>query len=270
METMPSTRTPGALCASVLLAVIVFVSSSGTGAAQQVQPRDTVRAVQATRAQLTSRAAALQSQLQSSSDSRDRAAKEAELSAVNRRLTDGDFQPGDRIALIIRSDSAVNDTVVVRKGQVIQLKNLPDISLHGVLHSELNAYLTKEFGKYYRNPEVLSTSLMQIAVLGEVAKPGFYSVPTDVTLSDAVMAAGGPTQASNLNNTEIRRNDKKVFDKKAVQQAFADGATIDQMNLHAGDAIVVGEKSKSDWIRVAQIGALTATVAVSVYSLVHK
>jgi hypothetical protein len=42
------------------------------------------------------------------------------------------------------------------------------------------------------------------------------------------------------------------------------------MNLHAGDAIVVGEKSKSDWIRVAQIGALTATVAVSVYSLVHK
>ncbi|MGH7624268.1 MAG: polysaccharide biosynthesis/export family protein [Gemmatimonadaceae bacterium] len=266
---MTSPRTSGALCASLLLAAVLFVSVSGAAAAQQVQPRDTVRAVQATRAQLTARAAALQSELQSSSDGKVRAAKEAELSALNQRLANGDFQAGDRIALIIRSDSAVNDTVVVRKGQVIQLKNLPDISLHGVLHSELNAYLTKEFGKYYRNPEVLTTSLMQIAVLGEVAKPGFYSVPTDVTLSDAVMAAGGPTQTSDLNDTEIRRNDTKVFDKKAVQQAFADGSTIDQMNLHAGDAIVVGEKKKSDWIRIAQIGALTAGVAVSVYSLAH-
>ena len=269
METNTSTRTRDTLCASLLIGAVLSASVPVTGAAQQVQPRDTVRAVQATRAQLTARAAALQSAVQSSSDSRDRAAKEAELSALNQRLTNGDFQPGDRIALVIRSDSAVNDTVVVRKGQVIQLKNLPDISLHGVLHSELNGYLTKEFGKYYRNPEVLTTSLMQIAVLGEVAKPGFYSVPTDVTLSDAVMAAGGPTQTSNLNDTEIRRNDKKVFDKKAVQQAFSDGATIDQMDLHAGDAIVVGEKKKNDWIRIAQIGALTAGVAVSVYSLTH-
>lgn len=251
--------------ASVLAAAGLMMP--GAAVAQASARMDSARAVQASRTQLEAQASQLQRTIPQTSDAGARADMQARLSTIQHRLSDGDFMPGDRIAIVIRSDSAVNDTAVVRAGQVLQLKNLPDIPLHGVLHSELHDYLTKELGKYYRDPQIQTTSLMQIAVLGSVAKPGFYAVPTDMTLSDAIMLAGGPAQTGNLSNTEMRRDNTRIYDKKQMQKAFASGATVDEMGMRSGDAIVIGEKVPSDWLRVVQIGALAAGVALGVYGV---
>lgn len=259
------------------LAAVLGACSHNTSAPQAPMPAldstsagRATRSPTATRAQLEARAAQDDHEAQTASDAAVRSQKMAEAAAIRERLRDGDFQVGDRVALVVRGDSALSDTTVVRAGRVIQLRGLPDISLAGVLHSELDDYLTKQLAKYLRNPEVEASSLVRIAVLGEVGRPGFYSVPADMTLSDAVMLAGGPTQGGDVNKTEIKRDNKPVYPDKVVRQAFASGTTLDQMNVRAGDQIVIGAKSNHDWLRIAQVVSLGAGALLSIYALSHR
>lgn len=223
-----------------------------------------------TREQLESLAAQVEREAQQARTAEERARKQAEATTIRQRLQEGDFHVGDRIALVVRGgDSTLNDTVVVRAGRLIQLPNIPDIPLAGVLHSELDGYLTKELSRYLKAPEVESTPLVQIAVLGPVGHPGFFSVPSDMTLTDAIMLAGGPTQGGDVNKTQIRRDNRVIKEAEIVRQAFAAGTTLDQMNLRAGDQIVVGEKKRSDWLRVVQIAAFALGAFGSIYALTH-
>lgn len=234
--------------------------------AQQGPSPDSSRAGP-TRAQLEALAAQLDQEARTATSDEVRRQRQAQVQAIRERLRDGDFQPGDRIAMVVRGDTTLSDTVVVRAGRIIQVGNLPPIGLQGVLRTELEPYLTKQLGRYLKNPEVEATALVQIAVLGPVGHPGFFSVPSDLTLTDAIMLAGGPTQGSDVNKTVIRRNDRVIQPAKVVRQAFASGTTLDQLNLRAGDQIVVGEKTRHDWFRILSILSLAAGTAVSVYAI---
>ena len=249
-----------------------------TGSAAPTAPSDTTHAVSKslqgdtahtamTRAELESQEAALEHEAQTASDAATRTSKQAQAAAIKQRLRDGDFQPGDRIAIIVRGDSTLSDTAVVRAGRTIQLKALPPISLAGVLHSELQEYLTKQLGQYLKNPTVQVTPLVQIAVVGNVGHPGFFWVPADLTITDAIMLAGGPTQTSDLNGTKILRDNKERLSDKQVQRAFASGATLDQLDVRAGDQITVPEKPKHDWVRILQVTGALAAITVSVIAL---
>ena len=126
-------------------------------------------------------------------DAATRQQKQMQAATIRARLRDGDFDVGDRILLAVRGDSTIGDTVTVRAGRMIRLANMPDISLQGVLRSELQDYLTTQLARYIKRPDVQTTSLVRVAVMGSVAKPGFYQLPADIALADAIMIAGGPT-----------------------------------------------------------------------------
>jgi len=257
-----------ALLPLVLLVAAAGCASSRGSSVLPVQPplTDSMRAGPS-RAELQAMAAQADREAQAATDPDVKRQKQEEAASLHDRLTNGDFHAGDRIALVVRGDSTLTDTAVVRGGRSIQLRNLPDISLAGVLHSELDAYLTKELSKYLRNPDVRAQALIQIAVLGPVGKPGFYNLPSDLTLTDAIMLAGGPSQQSDVNKTKVLRNNKEVYGNEAVQHAFTSGTTLDQMSLRAGDQIVVGEKGRKDWVRVLQVVSLAAGIAVSIWAL---
>lgn len=254
----------------ILVTAAACASSSGSSVLPVQQPLSDSMRAGPSRAELEAMAAQADREAQAATDADVKQQKQAEANSLHDRLTNGDFHAGDRIALVVRGDSTLTDTVIVRGGRVIQLPNLPDISLSGVLHSELDTYLTKQLEKYLRNPEVRAQSLIQIAVLGAVGKPGFYNLPTDMTLTDAIMLAGGPGQQSNVNDTKIVRNDKEVYGKDAVQHAFTSGTTLDQLSLRAGDQLVVGEKGKKDWLRVLQVVSLAAGIIVSIWALSNR
>jgi len=254
---------------SRLVAVIgaFAVMASGLPAQQQpVAQRDTAHNAP-TRSELESEEATLERQAQSASDAATRTADQTQAAAIRDRLKNGDFQVGDRIAIVVRGDSTLSDTVAVRTGRTIQLKSLPAIPLEGVLHSELQEYLAKQLAQYLKNPTVSVTPLVQIAVVGDVGHPGFFWVPSDLTLTDAIMLAGGPTQGSDLNGTKILRDNKERLSDKQVQRAFASGSTLDELDMRAGDQITVPDKPKRDWVRILQITGALAAVTVSVIAL---
>lgn len=213
---------------------------------------------EATRAQLQALAVSTDQEATAQTDPALRSQKQMQAATIRARLRDGDFDVGDRVFLSIRTDSLVSDTVVVRAGRMIRLPNLPDISLQGVLRSELQDYLTTQLTRYIKRPEVQTTSLVRVAVMGSVAKPGFYQLPADLALADAIMIAGGPTQNADVDRTQVKRGNEVVYSSTLLGQEVAKGATLDQLNIRPGDQILIGERHKTNWALIASIVGITA------------
>jgi polysaccharide export outer membrane protein len=213
---------------------------------------------QATRPQLQALAITTEHDAATASDASTRQQKQMQAATIRARLRDGDFDVGDRILLAVRGDSLMSDTVTVRAGRMIRLENLPDISLQGVLRSELQDYLTTQLSRYIKRPEVQSTSLVRIAVMGAVNKPGYYQVPADIAMADAIMIAGGPTGLADVDKTQLKRGTEVLYSSDLLGQEVAKGATLDQLNIRPGDQILIGERHKTPWATIASIVGISA------------
>lgn len=166
--------------------------------------------------------------------------KRQEITLLQSRLEDGDLQPGDQIVLSVEGEKDLTSTFTVSPSRTMALPGVADISLRGVLRSELEEYLTTELRKYLRNPIVHVQTTMRLSVLGSVGKPGFYQIDSERMVGDAIMIAGGPSSGVDPAKTHIERAGTVVLDRVAFADALAAGKTLDQMNLRAGDEIVVG------------------------------
>lgn len=180
------------------------------------------------------------------------------------------FHAGDRIFISVEGPVTFADTAVVREGLVIRIPNMGDISLAGVRRADAEKYLSQEIAKYVKNPVVHATPLVRIAVLGEVGRPGFYTVPSDVLLSDVVMRAGGPTGNADLNKTVVKRGGHEVISAAMARNALSSGQTLDDMRVAPGDEVVVGQQSHLGFGTVLQTVSVVASLLGILYYARHR
>jgi protein involved in polysaccharide export with SLBB domain len=166
--------------------------------------------------------------------------KRQELALLKARLSEGDLQPGDQIFLTVQGEPNLNATFTVTAGRYITLPGIGDVSLRGVLRSEVEDYLTTELRKYIRNPEVHATTSVRLSILGAVGRPGFYQIKSETMIGEVIMQAGGPAGGTDPASTRVERNGKEVLSQEAFADALSQGRTLDQMSLRAGDEILVG------------------------------
>jgi polysaccharide export outer membrane protein len=220
---------------------------------------------QATRAELEQAVAATEHALAATSDARTRERLSSQIEAVKQRLANGDFAPGNRILINVLGDSALSDTFTVRTDQRLQLPSLPDISLRGVLDSELGSHLEKEIGRFLKNPEVNATGLVRLMVSGSAGRPGFYTVPVDMAVTDVMTLAGGPTQTSKIESTIVRRAGHTVLDKKQFAEMLRTGKTVGDVSIIDGDEIYVPSATPTNGLtRVMTVVMPLLTLAVIV------
>jgi protein involved in polysaccharide export with SLBB domain len=252
-----------------LAALAVMIIAAGSLAAQQ--PGDSAAGgVQVTRQALEDLLRQLQQSAQSSAYSTSlRTRSRYEASLIADRLQQGDFQVGDRISLTVDQEPKLSDTFTVATGRVVNLPDIGSIPLAGVLRSELTDYLTRRIGQFVRNPVVRTKSLIRISVLGGVGKPGYYTVPTQSLVSDVLMQAGGPTQSAKLLETRIERGKETMYGGEQLQEAIAQGRTLDALSLQAGDRIVVPEKGTAAGTQsTVQLISLLVTLPVAIFGLI--
>ncbi|HEV7388743.1 MAG TPA: SLBB domain-containing protein [Gemmatimonadaceae bacterium] len=218
---------------------------------------------QATAGQLISR-----DELSASASHAEQTGNATQAAAMRTRLTDGDFQVGDRIVLTYFSDVAHTDTLIVRPGRVVDLPGRAEMQLSGVLRSELKDRLTLELLRFVKAQNVNATPLTRIGVLGEVSHPGYFAVRSDMLVSEAIMAAGGPTGSADIDRTVVRRAGHEFRPADATRQAVASGVTLDQFGLDAGDEIVVGRQSHT--FSPAGILGVAASVAAIFVALSRR
>jgi protein involved in polysaccharide export with SLBB domain len=193
---------------------------------------------------------------------RARARRDAEL--IRDRLANGDFRLGDRIYLEVEGEEDVPDSLTIEPGPKITLPRMGAISLAGVLRSELEAHLTKELGRYINNPRVRATSLIRLSFQGAVGSVGFYTVPADMLLTEALMQAGGPGATADLENMRIERSGLVLWEGDELEEVLAEGRTLDQLNLRAGDQIVLPAMPVGG-SRVWQVARWVLPAAASVF-----
>lgn len=253
---------------ALALAALMLAGAVAAPAAAQTTDRWDPRRAELTRPELQQLLDELEATAASSAYSdrlRDRAREEAGL--VRRRLAEGDFQVGDRILLTVEGEQSLSDTFVVETGRVIQLPVIGTVPLAGVLRSEIEAQLAQHISKYLRDPVVHAQSLMRLSILGAVGRPGFYTLPTNLVFTDALMAAGGPAGTANLKEIRVDRQNKHIWDGDAMQRAITQGRTLDQMYLQAGDEIVVPTQSRTQVYTVLRTVSLGIGLVLSVYGL---
>jgi SLBB domain len=201
-------------------------------------------------------------QLIASADAAEKEGRSSEARLLRARLKGGDFQEGDRIVVVLDTNSAITDTLQVRAGKVLQMRGMPDFSVAGTLRSELNDSLRQHLSRYLKNPGVRATPLLPIAVMGEVRSPGYYYTPADVVLRDMLMRAGGPAGNADLARIEIKRSGETIWNAQMVRLAMSSGFSIDKLHLQAGDEILVPARRGRFGITsvVTVISATTALV----------
>ncbi len=213
---------------------------------------------QATRAELEQAAKATEQAATVAPDDKTRDKLLADATALQQRLRNGDFLPGDRIYIVVLGDSSLTDTFTVRGDRRLQLPNIPDVTLSGVLDSELNSFLTKELSRYLKNPTVTATGMVRLTLTGGIARNGFLTFPVDQAITDVLMSAGGLGPGSKLDEAEVKRAGKTFIGKKAFSDAIRLARTVGDLSLRDGDEIYVPSATATsgwqNWIKV--IGVL--------------
>ena len=219
------------------------------------------------RRQLEAAAERTESAALATTDAAARAKLMAEAQTLRLRLAEGDFQVGDRIVIRVAGDSTLRDTMTVRAGLVLSIGQYGDVSLRGVLRQDLLQHLTTALARYIREPQVQALTLVRVAVIGAVARPGYYHVAGDALMTDLVMLAGGPSSEGDLARISVRRNAGELIADDAVRTAVASGRTVADLGLRAGDEIVVGERKRRSVGSMLQVLSAISAVAIGLIAV---
>ncbi len=185
----------------------------------------------------------------------------SEAFLLKTRLDHGDFQEGDRIVVKVHSAAVLmqqlpgSDTVMLKAGKVMQLHQMSDLSLEGVLRSELHGKVSSHLAKYLKDSTVTTTPLLRIGIWGQVRSPGYYYTTLDILLNDLLMRAGGPGSTANMDNLSIRRGTETIWSGADVRTAMTEGLSLERLNLRGGDELYVDEIKLSgfSWTRIMTV-----------------
>lgn len=182
------------------------------------------------------------------------------VTPVAAQAGDGLIRQGDRILLRVTGETQLSDTFTVEAGPALDLPGLGKFPLEGVRRDSIEAHLTAALGRYLRQPIVRAQVLLRLGILGEVARPGFYALPSGAVLEDLIMVAGGMSRDARFERAKLRREQEVLLEGPSVQQAVASGKTLDVLALRSGDALEIPRRPDQE----SRIRILTALVALPV------
>ncbi|HKV75078.1 MAG TPA: polysaccharide biosynthesis/export family protein, partial [Gemmatimonadales bacterium] len=192
----------------------------------------------------------------------------AEAVALRNRLDQGDFQVGDRVVIHVRGDTALSDTFTVTPKRSLELPNIGEVSLAGVLRSELEDHLRETISRYVRQLDLKAESLVRLSILGQIGRPGVYNVSSAALLGDVFSAGGGLTPTSDVGRSLVNRGGVVFLTSKRLEAAITEGRTIDQLNLHSGDELLVAEKKRGEFANTIIIIGAVAGAVLSIVAVV--
>ncbi|HKK27640.1 MAG TPA: SLBB domain-containing protein [Gemmatimonadota bacterium] len=215
----------------------------------------------ATREQLRTRLDSLSSVIGRADDQSSLYHALEERDRIERRLEHGDFQPGDVVQLTVRGDSSLTGRFPVRSGPELELPAVGNISLDHVLFSEADSAIGASLAVYLRHPEVQVRVLRRVAVTGGVTRPGFYDFAPSATLSEVIMAAGGPTQNAKLMNMEFRRDGQNLLAQEPPD--LRSDLTLSDLGARRGDQLYLPQRGGGS-STLAVLGVLGSLAGLAV------
>ena len=148
------------------------------------------------------------------------------------------LSPGDVVRVGVFGHEEFSGQFVVDENGKISFPVLGDIDTRNVTVADVREKLRTGLAGLFNQPFVTVTPLFRIAVLGEVFKPGLYSVDPTLSVIDVIALAGGSTPNGNLNSIRLLRGGKAHIIQFDQQQT----GTLSAIGVRSGDQIFVPGK----------------------------
>jgi polysaccharide biosynthesis/export protein len=149
--------------------------------------------------------------------------------------------PDDILAISVWDQKDLDQVVFVRPDGKVSLPLVGETEAGGLTVEQLAARLTSLYSKTVRGAHV-TVSVREIRsrpvfFLGGVARPGPMQLTQELTVLQALAAAGGPVATADLESAFVLRGDQRIAVN--LQKLLQRGETGQNLKLLPGDTIVV-------------------------------
>ena len=153
----------------------------------------------------------------------------------------GVMRPGDELNLQVFRDRELTGKYLIDSRGYVQIPGLGVIRVAGLSPAEATERLREQLiRRGTANPELAVYPLVRVSVLGEVFKPGLYSVDPGTSIIQLVTLVGGPTTNADLTHATVIREGRTVpIDLRSALTGSASGRVV----LYSNDVLVVPRKS---------------------------
>ena len=157
---------------------------------------------------------------------------------------------GDQITVSVPDFPEFNSAGPVDPDGNFLVPILGRIPVIGLTLDEVQTKIRLELGRKYlrEEPEVIavltSARPVQLTILGEVQRPGFYNIAPNTSLAQVLLAAGGGTPRADLRSIVVRRVlvDGTVLEEKLdLYTPLIKGDRLPDLRLQGGDAVIVSK-----------------------------
>jgi len=172
---------------------------------------------------------------------------------------DSSLLPGDAVRVLIWREPDLSGEFVIDEKGVVTFPMLGKRDVTNIPLSSLRDKLISEYSVQLRNPSITITPLRRIYVLGEVSKPGLYSVDPTITLAGALALAGGANPTGNLERLRILRNGS------VIRKNVSANTSLSAIDIRSADQVFVDRRSWLDRNSTFAASALlsAATLAIT-------
>ena len=155
--------------------------------------------------------------------------------------------PDDRIVVILTGDVELTHPLVVTREGFVVVPTVGRISVANLTMAELrlllrnllaNSYSGITLGTTFVDVTITEIRSIQIYVTGEVAQAGAYQLASVATVTNALYAAGGPTERASLRQISVQRRSGEEISLD-LYPYLLDGDVSGDVILRQGDVVFV-------------------------------
>jgi polysaccharide export outer membrane protein len=147
--------------------------------------------------------------------------------------------PGDVLEVMVSPNTNLSRTAPVRPDGKISLPLINDVQAAGRTPSQLRDDITQRLGPFVGAAEVTVSvneiNSFRVSVLGEVEKPGIYTLKQQMSLVEVLALAGGLTPFAAPNRIVVVRREP--------------GGRVTRIGVRYGDLVKRGDERQNIWLR---------------------
>jgi len=182
-------------------------------------------------------------------------------------VADYSLRPGDVLRIAVWGHEEFSGQFQVDETSRLQFPIIGDLDVSSMTVGQLRERLKAGLEQIMKSPFVTVSPLFRMAVLGEVAKPGLYTVDPTLSVLDVIAMAGGNTPSGNLNKVRLLRAGQES--RFSFEATSLSSQTLQAIGVRSGDQMVVPRKGFTRdelgiVLSVAQIALTTALFFVTV------
>jgi len=149
--------------------------------------------------------------------------------------------PDDEVKVTLWGRVNASYKLVVNRDGKIDIPGIGPLVVAGMTFEEMSAALIKQAEQMTgTNVDITMGSLRTIPVfvLGDVRRPGAYTIGAFATITDALLLSGGPSEIGSMRNIQLKRKDKiiRTYD---LYDLLLKGDKSNDVILQAGDIVFV-------------------------------